>query len=290
MTDQIYFDTEELRRGNFFKLSSGELTTKEGKPCELEDYIGRGGNAAVFQCRDRVTGEEYAVKFLMRGGLTNARRFLREARLLELVEGEHIPKYYGNGRITVEHNKRSNTQKIPFIVMELADRNLQEFMTERSQPLSYEQYAGQFRGLAKALASLHIHAVHRDIKPENILIAGDRWLLSDYGLCTFVNPNEEDLTGEVQNVGPKFWLSPEAYNRRLGCEDEINRASDVFQLAAIFWYVATGRYPGGIVTEDDWTGPDKLFRLLHRSLFHDYTARPQDGPEFLTDLVDALSQ
>ena len=290
MTDQIYFDTEELRKGNFYQLSSSELTTEEEKLYELEDYIGRGGNAAVFQCRDRITGEECAVKFLLKHGGPNAGRFLREVRLLELVEEEHIPKYYGNGRVTVEHNRRANTQIIPFVVMELAERNLREFMTERSQPLSYEQYAGQFRGLAKALASLHNHAVHRDIKPENILIVGDRWLLSDYGLCTFVNPDEEDLTGDVQNVGPKFWLSPEAYNRRLGCDDEINRASDVFQLAAIFWYVATGRYPGGIVTEGDWTGPEKLFRLLHRSLFHDYTVRPQHGYEFFTDLVDALGQ
>ena len=96
----------------------------------------------------------------------------------------------------------------------------------------------------------------------------------------FRNPDEEDLTLEGQNVGPKFWLSPEAHNRRLGCEEEINAASDVFQLAAIFWYVATGRHPTGILTEDDWIGPKKLFSLLHRSLYHDFTKRPQDGQEF----------
>ena len=140
--------------------------------------------------------------------------------------------------------------------MELADCNLQDVIREEGA-LNYERYAGQFRGLAGALASLHEHAVHRDIKPENILIVGERWLLSDYGLCTFVNPDEEDLTPEGQNVGPKFWLSPEAHNRRLGCEDEINAASDVFQLAAIFWYVATGRRPSGILTEDDWTGAEE---------------------------------
>ena len=149
---------------------------------------------------------------------------------------------------------------------------------------------GQFRGLAGALASLHDHAVHRDIKPENILVVGERWLLSDYGLCTFVDVEEEDLTAEEQKVGPTFWLSPEAHNRRLGHGDEINETSDVFQLAAIFWYVATGRYPSGILTKSDWTGPEKLFRLLHRSLFHDRAKRPQNGHEFFTGLEEALSQ
>lgn len=174
--------------------------------------------------------------------------------------------------------------------MELADCNLQEVIHKEEGPLTYERYAGQFRGLAGALATLHSKAVHRDIKPENILVAGERWLLSDYGLCTFVSPGDEDLTPEGGNLGPKFWLSPESHNRRLGCGDTINAASDVFQLAAIFWYVATGRHPTGIVTEDDWTGPKKLFHVLHNSLFHDYTKRPQNGGEFLSLLAEALNQ
>ena len=174
--------------------------------------------------------------------------------------------------------------------MELAHRNLTQFMNSVPRPLSYEVYAGQFRGLATALAALHNHAVHRDIKPENILVVGDRWLLSDYGLCSFVSPDEVEITREGENVGPRFWLSPEAHNRRLRCDDRIGTASDVFQLAAIFWYVVTGRYPGGIFTEKDWTGPPKLFGVLYTSLLHDCALRPQNGDEFLSVLSNALSQ
>ena len=121
--------------------------------------------------------------------------FQREVKLLKSMHGDHITKYHGAlGRVTVRHNKASyETRQMPFVVMELADCNLQDVIREEG-PLSYERYAGQFRGLAEALASLHDQAVHRDIKPENILVAGERWLLSDYGLCTFVNPDEEDLT------------------------------------------------------------------------------------------------
>ena len=293
MSSQLYFDPAHLRRGNFFSLKS-EIRTEEGDPYEIENWIGRGGNAAVFSGRQRNTGEECAIKFLINTGGRNTRwrntkRFLREVKLLKAMHGDHLTRYHGTGRVTVRHNKASRDNQLPFVAMELADGNLQDVMREEGS-LSYERYAGQFRGLAGALASLHERAVHRDIKPENILVAGERWLLSDYGLCTFVNPGEEDLTPEAQNVGPKFWLSPEAHNRRLGCNDEINAASDVFQMAAIFWYVVTGRQPVGIVTEDDWTGPQKLFHLLHRSLYHDFAKRPQNGDEFLTDLEDALSQ
>ena len=289
MTSQIYFDLKELHRGIFFELNS-EIRTKEGDSYELEDWVGRGGNAAVFRGRHRATGEECAIKFLMKTGQQNIKRFSREVILLKSMCGDHITRYYGFGHVKVRCNRESHYKRLPFVVMELADCNLQEVMREEKGPLSYERYAGQFRGLAAALASLHARAVHRDIKPENILVSGERWLLSDYGLCTFVSPDEEDLTFEGQNVGPKFWLSPEAHNRRLGCVDEIHTVSDVFQLAAIFWYVATGRHPSGVVTENDWTGPQKLFNVLYKSLFHDRTKRPQNGTEFLQDLEEALSQ
>ena len=291
MTNQLYFDSQELRKGNFFILN-GDIRTEEGSLYELEDWIGRGGNSSVFKARHRITGDECAIKFLMNMSWRNAKRFLREVRLLKWMRGDHVTRYHGTGHVKVRHCRTKRNSTLPFFVMELADCNLQEMMRSDQGPMSYEQYAGQFRGLAGALASLHdkAEAVHRDIKPENILVVGERWLLSDYGLCTLVNPEEEDLTPEAGNVGPKFWLSPEAHNRRLGCGDEICAASDVFQLAGIFWYVVTGRHPCGIVTREDWTGPEKLFHCLHRSLYHDLSKRPQNGGAFFTELEDALSQ
>lgn len=291
MASDLYFDAQALRKGDFFKLNE-DIRTEEGSLYELEDWIGRGGNASVFRARQRTTGDERALKFLMNTSFRSTKRFLREVKFLGSVQGHHIARFHGAGRVNVRHTRANKDNALPFFVMELADCNLQELMQDRQRQLSYEQYAGQFRGLAGALALVHRvgKAVHRDIKPENILVAGERWLLSDYGLCTAVNPAEEDLTPEGGNVGPKYWLSPEAQNRRLGCGDQICAASDVFQLASIFWYVATGRQPCGTVTREDWTGPEKLFYCLHRSLYHDLTKRPQDGEEFFAELEKALSQ
>jgi serine/threonine-protein kinase len=63
----------------------------------------------------------------------------------------------------------------------------------------------------------------------------------------------------------------------------------VYQLAAVFWYVVTGRHPSGIVELDDWSGSQKLFDLLHRSLFHNSDKRPQNGNEFLQELEIVLN-
>lgn len=297
MNRQIYFDEKELSTGRYYTLEDPSIKTKEGDLYEVEGWIARGGNASIFRGRQRVTGEECAIKFLLRSGSDNFKRFRREIRLLELMKDDHIVQYHGSGLASVKgHWQKVNSSKrrtrLPFIVMELANSNLRSVIRNRRKLLSYEEYAGQFRGLANALALLHtkVNAIHRDIKPENILAMGERWVLSDYGLCTFINPGDEDLTPAGRNPGPRYWLSPEAHNRRLGNGDEISAASDVFQLAAVFWYVATRKHPSGIITREDWIGPDKLFDLLHRSLYHNQTKRPQNGSVFLQELEDALEQ
>ena len=291
MTSLVYFDLDELRKGMSYRLKE-VIRTDEGNSYELGEWINRGGNAAVFKAQPRIGGNDVAVKFLInrRGG--NPTRFQRETELLKTLKGEHITRYHGAGRVKTECSRTRRTNVLPFMVMELADCNLVERMGKEQRNVRYEEYAGQFRGLASALGELHNVAktVHRDIKPENILVVGERWLLSDYGLCTAVRRSGNDLTPENANVGPKYWLSPEAHNRRLGCGDRICEASDVFQLASIFWYVATGRHPCGVVTKQDWTGPDKLFSCLFRSLYHDQSRRPQNGGELLNELEDAMSR
>lgn len=282
MINQIYFDPEQLAKGQTFQFEE-PLTTEDGRTYELGDWIARGGNGSVFRCTERSTGDEYAVKFLMQSGGRISQRFFKEARLLKELKHEHIVQYRGTGRTKAAS---ASGKRFPFIIMEVADRNLSD---AASSPLTPEIYVGQFRGLARGLADLHRKAIHRDIKPENILISGDRWLLSDYGLCRYSDRPDLDLTPTDQAIGPKYWLSPEAHNRRLGHTDAICAASDVYQLAAVFWFVATGRHPTGVLTRDDWTGPDWLFTPIISALQHQLSRRPANGSQFLATIEAAVA-
>ena len=115
-------------------------------------------------------------------------------------------------------------------------------------------------------------------------------MLSDFGLCKFLDPEENglDVTMEDEKVGPVFWMSPESMNRTLGRGDEITQASDVFQLASVFWFAVTKRHPTGIVTASDWPGPPKVFDVLESALSHDPQYRPKDGREFHERIEEAL--
>ena len=193
-----------------------------------------------------------------------------------------------NGSLEME--KKQQKKLHPFAIIPLADQNLGHVVKARPSPPPFGFLASQFRGLAEALAVLHERAIHRDIKPENILVRGDTWILADFGLCKFLKPKkgEIDITMENEKVGPKYWMSPESMNRVVGNNDEITKASDVFQLAAVFWYVATKRHPTGIVRLKDWKGPRKMFEVLEAALSHDPQSRPQDGHEFHERIKAAL--
>lgn len=254
-----------------------------------EESLGSGGNGIVYGCRSIETGEAFAIKIQVDTRQNRLNRFIREKRLLLSLHHDQLMRCLGCGEVKLAR-KRYGIENHPFVIMPQADANLVDLVKREANTLSFDKIAGQFRGLSEALAVLHEHAIHRDIKPENILVRGETWILSDFGLCKILDPMENgaDVTLDGEIVGPKFWMSPESMNRVLGCGDEISKASDVFQLAAVFWFAATRRHPTGIVRANDWEGPSDIFKVLESALSHDPQSRPQDGREFHERIERAL--
>ena len=275
-----------LRDGTNVYDVPDSISTPSGNNYELGERIGGGGNGAVYECIDR-SGNTLAIKFLLRFSQKSEARFKQETTILKKVNSPHIIKYIDDGCITghtVRYNKVTDTVKeILFVVMEKADCNLAEYLKREETLVPYEVYAGQFRGLCEALAELHQYAIHRDIKPENILVKGEKWILSDFGLCQAVLPEERiDVTDYNEKIGPAFWMSPEAIDRYYFGGSDIAACSDVYQLCAIFAFVLTKHYPGGIIVDQSAlnTTPE-LSALILNSLSNSTALRPKDGGELL---------
>ena len=253
------------------------------------ESLGSGGNAIVYGCRNVGSGEAFAIKIQTNIQLERLCRFNREEQLLSSLRHEQLMTCIGSGEIVLKSHK-FGSEPHPFVIMPRAESNLADLVNREQNDLSFDRIAGQFRGLSEALAVLHEHALHRDIKPENILIRGETWILSDFGLCKFLDPDENgpDVTMENEKIGPVFWMSPESMNRALGRGDEITQASDVFQLASVFWFANTRRHPTGIVKANDWRGPLEMFKVLESALSHDPQSRPKDGREFHERIEEAL--
>lgn len=266
-------------------LEEDEVTARSGRSYEILERIGSGGNGAVYECIN-TSGNEYAVKFLLHSSRKNIRRFEQEIALLKRLKHPHIIGYIDDGIVEMT-DKYGNPFSIHFVVMEKADSNLVNYIKAHST-VGYETYAAQFRGLCEALSEIHQYAIHRDIKPENILIKGETWVISDFGLCEFIDPDEhQDITRTNEKIGPAFWMSPEAVNDYYFGTEEIGAYSDVFQLCAVFAFVLMRRHPGGnMLTGEGLNTTPPIKKLILASLSNHINDRPKNG-KALVDLFNS---
>lgn len=262
----------------FISIPDEFMTEKNRYFIDNPDKLGAGGNGAVYECIDN-QGNIWAIKFLLNMGVKSNKRFKQEIEILLKLNHPHIIKCFDYGEIAGFDNRNKKHLTIPFLIMEKADMNIVDFMCKINGNVGYDIYAPQIRGLADALNHLHKIAVHRDIKPENILVRGETWLLSDLGLCTAIDEDEQiNITKSQERIGPKYWLSPEATDKVYFGIHEIDESSDVYQLCAVFWFIITKRYPMGIIESDDYDSFDKqVCRELIKALKYNKNKRTSNG-------------
>jgi DNA-binding beta-propeller fold protein YncE len=80
--------------------------------------------------------------------------------------------------------------------------------------------------------------VHRDLKPSNVLLAADGPRLIDFGIARSIDATKITHTGHV--VGTPAYMAPEQ-----AAGEEAGPPSDVFSLASVLVFAATGRGPFG---------------------------------------------
>lgn len=137
-------------------------------------------------------------------------------------------------------------------------------------------------GLAEALVAIHgADLVHRDLKPSNILLAADGPRVIDFGIVRAAAGRASDLTRTGTRIGTPEYMSPEQFRG-----DRVGPATDVFSLAAVLVFAATGRPPFGrgapeelgyrvVHTEPDLTKvPDLLRPLVAACLDKEPRLRP----------------
>ncbi|MFC8539005.1 protein kinase [Streptomyces sp. NPDC057249] len=136
-------------------------------------------------------------------------------------------------------------------------------------------------GLARALAAVHAAGiVHRDVKPGNVMLAADGPRLIDFGIAR--DTGATPLTTTSRMVGSPAFMSPE----HVAGSGRVVPASDVFCLASVLCFAATGRDPFGdgpvaavlyrvkYVEADLADVPETLRAVLADCLTADPAARP----------------
>ena len=120
-------------------------------------------------------------------------------------------------------------------------------------PLAASSVLALAAGLAEALGAIHAAGlVHRDLKPDNVLLAYDGPRVIDFGIARVAGAST--LTGTGVLMGTLAYMSPE---QAIG--HAVGPPSDVFSLASVLVFAATGRGPYG-----EGTQAELLYRVAHQ--------------------------
>ncbi len=232
----------------------------------IEDELGRGGMAVVFQAFDRDLRRPVAMKVILaelEGDDAVATRFVEEAQATAQLQHPGIVPVY---EIGVDHRRRL------YFTMKLVEGRtlaavVKELRGARPDPalaaeLTLHRLLEIFAGVCRAVAYAHSRGVlHRDLKPQNIMIGqfGEAWVM-DWGLARVYaslrrtgerpissSSNADEgagrprLTQLGEIVGTPAYMSPE--QARANPDVTIGPASDIFSLGATLFHTLSGRPP-----------------------------------------------
>jgi tRNA A-37 threonylcarbamoyl transferase component Bud32 len=198
---------------------------------DIVDEIGSGAFSVVYKARQEGLDGFVAIKMLNRPWRRDVKavtRFEHEARLISLLEHDHIVKIRHIGR----HDG------FLFLVLEyLAGGTLEQKL--KGGPLNADEAARMLESLADALAAAHAAGIiHRDVKPANILLDRlGRAKIGDFGLARLANSEQ---TGATEVLGTPNYMAPEQASGR---SKFVTPETDVYALGATLYAMLSGRPP-----------------------------------------------
>ncbi|MFF4083298.1 protein kinase [Streptomyces sp. NPDC001777] len=217
---------------------------REVGPYRLLARLGAGGMGEVFLGRSP-GGRTVAVKVVRQGLAEDTQFRLRFAR--EVEAARRVGGFY-----TAQVVDADTEAAPPWLVTSyIPGPSLREAVVECG-PFPGEAVAALGAGLAEGLKAIHACAVvHRDLKPGNVILADDGPRVIDFGIARALDATSQ-LT-RTGAIGTPAYMSPEQIRGQ-----EAGPASDVFCLAAVLAYAATGKGPFG-------DGPTEalIYRVVH---------------------------
>jgi hypothetical protein len=146
----------------------------------------------------------------------------------------------------------TDSQELWLATEYISGPTLREAVTDQG-PLAESSVLALAAGLAEALGAIHAAGlVHRDLKPDNVLLAYDGPRVIDFGIARVAGASTLTATGVL--MGTLAYMSPE---QAIG--QAVGTPSDVFSLASVLVFAATGRGPYG-----DGTQAELLYRVAHQ--------------------------
>lgn len=201
----------------------------------IEKELGRGGFGVVFRARRIADDVIVAIKVLLPRVAVKpveVEKFLREMTITAQLRHPNIVKLYDQG----------HCEGIPYFIMEYCEGgSLWDFIRQHGGKVPLETAKPIMLAALEGLAHAHQQGiVHRDLKPQNILLDCGVARISDFGLAkNFQQAGFSGLSITGNYAGtPLFMPREQLINFK-----HLKPVSDVWSIAATFYFMLTGAFP-----------------------------------------------
>lgn len=207
------------------------LLSDDGSP----DIIGHGSFSKVFKCRNRITSESFALKYVDMEQIASRGAEAVERTKKEVRRGVSV-------LITLHHESIINLEdyyespNTMCVVLELAGMELYDHVVEQGK-LTEGECATILRSIAEGVCFMHEkNLVHRDLKPENVVLGvNNTWKIIDFGFSRVI---ESKLSRMKSFVGTMNYVAPEVVERK-----EYKSSVDVWSIGVISFVLLVGYLP-----------------------------------------------
>jgi len=195
---------------------------------KLIDELGHGGFGHVYRAWDDTLAREVAVKIIKPRDAAHRADVLREGQMLARVKHPHVVTVFRAQQVGDEVG----------ITMELIKGLHLSDVVAHTGPMGAEEAAVIGVNLCQALAAVHgAGLLHRDVKTRNVMReAGGRIVLMDFG--TGRDATSASLRPSSDLSGTPLYLAPELF-----AGGSASRASDLYSLGVLLFFLVTRKYP-----------------------------------------------
>lgn len=206
----------------------------------VEKVLGQGAAGIVYAATHDFTGRHVAIKWVhphVALDVTNAQRFLREARAAASVQHPNVVEILDAGR----------DRDTYYLVMERLEGELLSTALGRHD-LGVPAIARIFVTLMRGVAAAHeLGIVHRDLKPENVFLCppgrgrpGGAKVL-DFGISKLKRTTADggELTAAGVFIGSPYYMAPE----QIADSRSVDPRADVYSIGVMLYEALTHRVP-----------------------------------------------